>query len=151
MKERKKFAHLKSLKKGVGSGGGSGSEARSISQRIRTIKNGRKHKYFYTFWMFSYELRIPFWRGTVRSLHGLINYIDTKAKFRHRNKFTCTWTLQQVFICLRPSSHTLPPPPPRHRIRVYCILAHTGEGGELTREKVRGTTVRTVSPVYKLW
>jgi hypothetical protein len=30
--------------------------------------------------------------------HGLINYLDTKAKCRHLKKFTCTGTLQQVFI-----------------------------------------------------
>jgi hypothetical protein len=31
--------------------------------------------------------------------HELINYIDTKAKCRHLNKFTCKGTLRQVFIC----------------------------------------------------
>ena len=30
--------------------------------------------------------------------HGLIKYIDTKAKFRHLKKFTCKWTLRQVFV-----------------------------------------------------
>ncbi len=29
-------------------------------------------------------------------LHGLINYIDTKAKCRHRKKLTCKATLRQV-------------------------------------------------------
>jgi hypothetical protein len=36
------------------------------------------------------------------------------------------------------------PPPLRaltHCIRVYSILIHTGKGGELTREKVRGAIV----------
>jgi hypothetical protein len=30
--------------------------------------------------------------------HGLINYKDTKAKFRYLTKFTCKGTLRQVFI-----------------------------------------------------
>ncbi len=30
--------------------------------------------------------------------HGLINFIDTKAKCRHLKKFTCKGTLRQVFI-----------------------------------------------------
>ncbi len=34
--------------------------------------------------------------------HGLINFIDTKAKCRHLKKFTCIGTLGQVFVCLRP-------------------------------------------------
>ncbi len=34
--------------------------------------------------------------------HGLINYMDLKAKCRHLKKLTCKGTLRQVFICLRP-------------------------------------------------
>jgi hypothetical protein len=34
----------------------------------------------------------------VLSSHGLINYIDTKAKCRHLKKLTCKGTLRQVFI-----------------------------------------------------
>ncbi len=30
--------------------------------------------------------------------HGLINYIDTKAKCRHLKQLTCKGTLRQVFI-----------------------------------------------------
>jgi hypothetical protein len=30
--------------------------------------------------------------------HGLINYIDTKAKCRHLKKLACKGTLRQVFI-----------------------------------------------------
>ena len=30
--------------------------------------------------------------------HELINYIDTKAKWRHLKKMTCKETLRQVFI-----------------------------------------------------
>ncbi len=30
--------------------------------------------------------------------HGLINYIDTKAKCRHLKKFICKGTLRQVFV-----------------------------------------------------
>ncbi len=42
-------------------------------------------------------------RGRKRPLHGLINYIDTKAKCSHLQKFTCKGTSRQVFIFLRPS------------------------------------------------
>jgi hypothetical protein len=34
----------------------------------------------------------------VVSSHGLINYIDTKAKCHHLKKLTCKGTLRQVFI-----------------------------------------------------
>ncbi len=34
--------------------------------------------------------------------HGLINYIDTKAKCCHLKRLTCKETLRQVFVCLRP-------------------------------------------------
>jgi hypothetical protein len=34
--------------------------------------------------------------------HGLIKYIDTKAKCRSSKKMTCKEILLQVFICLRP-------------------------------------------------
>jgi hypothetical protein len=34
----------------------------------------------------------------VSTMHGLINYIDTKAKCRHLKKLTCKGTLRQVFI-----------------------------------------------------
>jgi hypothetical protein len=34
--------------------------------------------------------------------HGLINFVDTKAKFRHLKKFSWKGTFQQVFIRLRP-------------------------------------------------
>ena len=30
--------------------------------------------------------------------HGLINFIDARAKCRHIKKFTCKGTLRQVFI-----------------------------------------------------
>jgi hypothetical protein len=35
--------------------------------------------------------------------HGLINYKDTKTKFRHLEKLTCKGTLRQVFIYWRNS------------------------------------------------
>jgi hypothetical protein len=35
----------------------------------------------------------------IRHHHGLINYIDTKAKC-HLKKFTCFWTLRQVLYRL---------------------------------------------------
>ncbi len=33
-----------------------------------------------------------------RDTHGLINFVDPKAKCRHLKKFTCKATLRQVFI-----------------------------------------------------
>jgi hypothetical protein len=45
------------------------------------------------------------------SYHGLMNYKDTKAKGRHLKKLTCKGTLRQVFISL------IPPPPVTHCIR----------------------------------
>ncbi len=36
--------------------------------------------------------------GTFKSIHGLINYTDTKAKCRHLKKVTCKGTLRQVFV-----------------------------------------------------
>jgi hypothetical protein len=34
----------------------------------------------------------------VRLAHGLIKFIDTRAKCRHLKKFTCKGTLRQVFV-----------------------------------------------------
>jgi hypothetical protein len=34
----------------------------------------------------------------IRTSHGLINYVDITAKFRHLKKLTCKGTLRQVFI-----------------------------------------------------
>jgi hypothetical protein len=46
------------------------------------------------------------------------------AKCRHLKKLAFRGTLQQVFICLRPST---PYPPPLHTVyTVYSILVHTG-------------------------
>jgi hypothetical protein len=44
------------------------------------------------------------------TMHGLINYVDTKAKCRHLKQLTCKGTLLQVCICLR-----APPPSYSHR------------------------------------
>jgi hypothetical protein len=64
--------------------------------------------------------------------HGLINYIDTKAKCSHLKKLTCKGTLRQVFICL---SYI---PLPLHTVYVH-VLIHIGDGGELNqREGERG-------------
>jgi hypothetical protein len=35
---------------------------------------------------------------TMVQLHGLVTYIDTKAKCRHLKKLTCKGTLRPVFI-----------------------------------------------------
>ncbi len=45
--------------------------------------------------MYCFELLMFYFEGW---RHGLINYIDTKAKCRHRKKLTCKGTLRQVFI-----------------------------------------------------
>jgi hypothetical protein len=58
------------------------------------------------FWGFSMEgggfSSIVIQTFLVAFTHGLINYVDTKAKFRHLKK--CSWkgTFQQVFVRLRP-------------------------------------------------
>ncbi len=76
-----------------------------------------------------------FWRlGMADDLfppYGLINYTDTKAKFRHL-KFTCKGTLRQVFICLRTPPLLWTPLHIVYVDTVKCILIHTGkgEGGE---------------------
>jgi hypothetical protein len=71
-----------------------------------------------------------------------IRLTEGNAKCRHLKKLTCTETLQQVFIFLRPREpHT--PPPLTHCMRVYSILIHTrkGGGGELyQREGERGNS-----------
>ncbi len=79
--------------------------------------------------------------------HGLINFIDIKAKYRQLNKMTCKGTLRQVFIVwgpllfclfgwssyfvgsesgqkqsvklLVPNRTQHPPPPPSHTLSVY--------------------------------
>jgi hypothetical protein len=38
------------------------------------------------------------WKKFTIYKHGLINFIDTKAKCRHLKKLTCKGTLRQVFI-----------------------------------------------------
>jgi hypothetical protein len=43
---------------------------------------------------------LDFILSDVGTSHGLIKYIDTKAKCRHLTKLTCKRTLRQVFICL---------------------------------------------------
>jgi hypothetical protein len=56
-----------------------------------------------------------------------IRLIEGNAKCCHLKKFTCKGTLRQVFICLRPRTHT-PPPPHTH-------MLYTGGGESWTREK----------------
>jgi hypothetical protein len=56
-------------------------------------------------------------QGLVKT-HGLINFIETKAKCRHLKKFTCKGTLRQVFICLRLRTPYSPPPNLHTCIRV---------------------------------
>ncbi len=102
-----------------------------------------------------------------RGVHGLINFIDAKAKCRHLKKWPVhKGTSRQVFICLRPSPLIWPHTPPLHT--VYCMsklytYSQVRGGGEMNQREgtVRGTTVHkagskiptwlTVSPVYKFW
>ncbi len=103
--------------------------------------------------------------NSIPPYHGLINYVDTKAKCCLLKKLTCIGTLRQVFRCLRP-----PPllwPHSRSPYKLYTCKLYTyshrerGRGERWTREKVRRAiahkagseipTWLTVSPVYKLW
>jgi hypothetical protein len=97
--------------------------------------------------------------GALQSRRRKILLRESSANCRYLKKLTCKGTLRRLFICLRPPP--LPWPPPLHT--VYMCIQYTYshmEGGELTREKVRGATVHkvgskiptwlTVSLVYKL-
>ncbi len=60
--------------------------------------------------------------------HGIINYKDTKAGCRYRNKFTCKGALRQVFYL---SEATFPPmnpipPPPLHTAYVGATVYKAG-------------------------
>jgi hypothetical protein len=99
-------------------------------------------------------------------MHGLIGYTNSKAKCRHLKIFACKGTLRQVFICLRPKTHT-PPPYTLNTCMQYSYSHREGGGGELNqREGERGNTEEYrsqswventnlytrnwLSPVYKL-
>ncbi len=73
--------------------------------------------------------------------HGLIHYIDTKAKCRHLKK------LPVKGLCGRCLSVRYPPPPFTHCIRT-CTFTQ-GRGAERTREKVRETTVHKLGRKYQ--
>ncbi len=83
-------------------------------------------------------------------IHGLMNYIDTKAKCHHLKKLTCTRTMRQadfidwrysqscwyfrpsfVICCPSPrlSSSTFPPPPFPVWISIYSIHVFSVYGG----------------------
>ncbi len=64
-----------------------------------------------------------------------IGLIENNAKCCHQKQLTCTETLRQVFICLRPRTPYLPL---THCTRVYSILIHIGKGQSWTTEKGRG-------------
>jgi hypothetical protein len=57
--------------------------------------------------------------------------IEGNAKCCHLKKCTCKGALRQVFFCLRPRTHT--PPPPTHTL-------YTGGGGSWIRKKETGAT-----------
>ncbi len=79
--------------------------------------------------------------------HGLINYTDTKAKYRHIQKLTCKGTLRQVFICLR--TRTPYTTPRTHCIQYTYSHSEGGGGDSWTREKVRGATVHKAGSKYQ--
>jgi hypothetical protein len=91
------------------------------------------------------ELYVPFVVSSsklfVFSLeHGLINFIDTKAKCRNLKKLTCKGTL---FICLRPPSLLWPhiPPYTMYTCILYTYSHREGGRGRATvnqREGERG-------------
>jgi hypothetical protein len=57
-----------------------------------------------------------------------------------KKKLTCKGTLRQVFICLRPETHTPPPHSIREKCMKYAYSHREGGGGEELnqREKERG-------------
>ncbi len=88
--------------------------------------------------------------------HGLINYKDTKAKYRHpKIFFTCKGTLQQVFICHEASYPAPPPGPPLHTVYVYTLvylfIQGGGRGKSWTREKGRGPTQESTNQIFISW
>jgi hypothetical protein len=57
-------------------------------------------------WSVHGRVRVCEWLyGVQRPHHGLINYINTKAKCRHLTKLTCKGTLRQEFIRVYKFSH----------------------------------------------
>ncbi len=112
-----------------------------------------------------------------RERHGLINYIDTRAKCRHLKKLTCKGTLRQGFIrvyrlgiqsvllVFRPSfvncctsnllsGSTLPPS--LHTVKVSTVyLFKQGRGGggreSSTREKGRRAPVHKAGSKLPTW
>jgi hypothetical protein len=82
--------------------------------------------------------------------HGLFNSIDTEAKCRHQKKFTFIGAVRQVFYMPEASSPPMTPYSPLNTVYVYTVyLVTQGRGGELTREKVRGTTVQKSGRKYQ--
>ncbi len=65
---------------------------------------------------------MPIW-----NYHRKIRLIEGNAKSRRLKKVTCTGTLRQVFICLRP--RTPYPPPPTYSI--YTVYLFTGKEGRV--------------------
>ncbi len=70
-----------------------------------------------------------FQRKPIPWSHGLINYTDTNAKYRHLKKFAYKGTSRQVFVCLISPPYTL---------FTYMYLFTQGSW---VRENFRGTTV----------
>ncbi len=93
---------------------------------------------------------------TLPESYRKIGLIENSAKCCYLKKLSCKRILQQVFYLSEPLSPPMTPyplPPFTHFIRVYSTLIRTGKGGrgggELTREKVRGTIVHKAGRKYQ--
>ncbi len=75
-----------------------------------------------------------------------INYIDTKAKYRHLKKLTCKGTLRKVFISLRPRT----PYPLSYTLYTCIQYIYSHREGGVGELNLREGERLTLSPVYKL-
>jgi hypothetical protein len=60
--------------------------------------------------------------------HRLINYLDTKTKCRHLQKFRDFAASFYLSEAPSPPMTPYPPPPVTHCMRVYSVRIHTGKG-----------------------
>ncbi len=77
--------------------------------------------------------------------HGLINYIDSKAKCRHLNKFTCKG-ICGMCLSVWGLFHPMTPYPPSSHCILYTLLnrEERGRGGEMNqREGLRGNSSKS--------
>ncbi len=91
--------------------------------------------------------------------HGLVNYIDTKAKCRHLKFFSYKEILRQVFICLKPPylsevpSPLWPHPPPPYILYtcMLCTYSHRegGRGGDEPERRLEGQQFTKLGRKYQ--